>query len=100
MKVKTRNVLNIVLTCFFAVMIPVLLLLYSCQAKRYSTLNQEIKNLEKKQQQLVEQNKKLISDISLVSNADEIERKANQELDMHKAESEEIVRVEVPGNKN
>ena len=44
---------------------------------------------------VVEENKKLITDISLLSSAQRIGNIAENELDMHKAETEEIVRVEM-----
>ena len=46
---------------------------------------------------MIEQNKKLIGDISLLSSTDRIERIATDELGMHKAETEDIVRVEMNG---
>ena len=54
---------------------------------------------EKKKERLIEQNKKLVSDISLLSSTDRIERIATEELGMHKAETEDIVRVEMNGVK-
>ena len=39
--------------------------------------------------------KKLISDISMPSSSDRIENLAENELGMHKAKSEDIVRVEI-----
>ncbi len=95
MKIKTKVFFQILFIVLLALMIPGLLIIYGFQAKKYSTLYEDVVGLEKKQEQLIEQNKKLISDISLVSNSDEIERKANEELNMHKAEKEEIVRVEM-----
>ena len=56
-------------------------------------------DLEKKQEQLVEENKKLISDISLLSSTDRIEKIATEELGMHKAETSDIVRVQMAGEK-
>ena len=39
----------------------------------------------------------MITNISMLSNANRIERIAEQQLGMHKAESDEIVRVEMKG---
>ena len=55
----------------------------------------EVKALEQKQMELVEENKRLITDISLLSSGERIGKIAEEELGMHKAESEEIVRVEM-----
>ena len=80
--------------------------LYAMQAKKYTDLSKEIIELEAKQEKLIEENKKLIeenkklvSDISQLSSAERIERIAVEELGMHKAETEDIVRVEMTGEK-
>lgn len=91
------QILKNVLTCVLAALIPVLLALYGIQTKRYADLSREISELEQKQERLVDQNKKLISDISLLSSTDRIEKIATEELGMHKAEKEDIVRVEMNG---
>lgn len=83
------------LTYFFAIMIPVLLGIETWQTHRYKKLQREIKNLENKQIELVEENKKLISDISHLSSSERIEKIAEEELHMHKAETKDIVRVEI-----
>lgn len=95
MKNKTADILRIILIILLAIFIPGLLTLYAFQSQRYTKLYNDVVRLEKKQEMLIEQNNKLISDISLVSNSDEIERKATEELNMHKAEKEDIVRVEI-----
>jgi cell division protein FtsL len=77
------------------VLIPLLLALDAFQAHRYARLKAELAKLEAKQIEVVEQNRKLISDISLLSSSDRIEKIAESELGMHKAKSEDIVRVEI-----
>lgn len=88
-----------ILLCLLALGIPVLLYLYAIQARRYTDLERDLRNLERKQSELIEQNKKLVSDISVLSSADRIEKMAVEELGMHKAEAEDIVRVEMTGEK-
>lgn len=95
MKNKTKSFLYVALIVLVSVLIPLFLIIYAFQAARYSSLYRDIVRLERKQEQLVEQNKKLISDISLVGNSSEIERKASEELNMHKAEKEDIIRIEM-----
>ncbi|MCR5723982.1 MAG: cell division protein FtsL [Treponema sp.] len=80
-----------------AVLIPLLLVVDAVQATRYKRLEKEVAALEDKQVELVEENRKLISDISVLSSSDRIEQLAEQELGMHKAKSNEIVRVEIKG---
>lgn len=99
MKAKVKFVLNRILICLLAVSIPLLLIVYGFQSKRYSELSREVNRLEKMQEELIEQNKKLVGDISLLSSSDVIEKKAVEELGMHKAETEDIVRVEMNGAK-
>ena len=84
---------------FMAVCIPGLLALNAVQSKKYASLEKEVEELERKQQDLVEQNKKLITDISVLSSSERIKNIAENELGMRKAETEEIVRVEMKDTK-
>ena len=96
---KIKDFFKIILICLFALSIPALLTLYAYQTKKYTDLTKEITELEKKQEKLIEENKKLIIDISQLSSAERIEKIAVEELGMHKAEAEDIVRVEMTGEK-
>ncbi len=78
-------------------LIPLLLVVQAFQSYRYKKLKTEIRRLENKQVELVEQNRKLISDISVLSSSERIEKIAEGELGMHKASTEDIVRVEIKG---
>lgn len=99
MRALKKELLSKILTCVLAISIPFLLLILGIQAKKYAELSKEVSDLEKKQEQLVEENKKLISDISLLSSTDRIEKIATEELGMHKAETSDIVRVQMAGEK-
>ena len=93
---KIRHESKIRFVAYAAViLIPLLLALDAFQAHRYAKLKAELVKLENKQVELVEKNRKLISDISLLSSSDRIEEIAESELGMHKAKSEDIVRVEI-----
>lgn len=96
---KCGTVLKSILLCALALCIPALLVVDGIQARRYTTLEHDVADLEKKQADLVEQNKKLITDISLLSSSDRIEGIAQKDLQMRPAESDEIVRVEMKGSK-
>ena len=98
-KGKIKDFFKVILICLFALSIPVMLSLYALQAKKYTDLSKEILELETKQEKLIEENKKLVSDISQLSSAERIEKIAVEELVMHKAEAEDIVRVEMKGDK-
>ncbi len=98
-KKKLKNAIQVFLIIIFAISIPMLLCLYAFQAKRYTDLTKEIKELESKQERLIEDNKKLVGEISILSSAERIEQIAVEELGMHKAESDDIIRVEMTGEK-
>ena len=98
-KLKIKDFFKVLLISLFALSIPVMLVLYAIQSKKYTDLTREITELETKQEKLIEENKKLVSDISQLSSAERIERIAVEELGMHKAETEDIVRVEMTGEK-
>ena len=92
---KGRNLVWKLVTIICAALVPLLFALNAMQADRYMKAQSEIKALEQKQIELVEQNKRLITDISLLSSGERIGKIAEEELGMRKAESEEIVRVEM-----
>ena len=98
-KVNVRNIFIRIGICLFVVLIPFMLFMYGFQAKRYSKLKIEIKALEQKQEKLIEENKKIVNEISILSSADRIEKMAVEELGMHKAQADDIVRVEMTGEK-
>lgn len=83
------------LSILIAVVIPILFFGYGIQTKRYTDLSKEVSALEKRQEDLIEQNKKYVSDISLLSSTDRIETFAVTALGMHKVDTEDIVRVDV-----
>lgn len=99
MKRKVKDFFARFLICILVLTIPFMLIMYAMQARQYSRLTSEIKDLERKQEKLIEENKKLVSDIAVLSSADRIEKIAVEELGMHKAEAEDIVRVEMTGEK-
>ena len=56
-----KNILKYVFICVCAIAIPALLVVNSLQALRYKKLEREVASLEKKQIELVEENKRLIT---------------------------------------
>ena len=59
---KSSRVLKNIFYIFIAILIPGLLILNAIQAERYMKVEREVRALEKKQVQLVEENKKLITE--------------------------------------
>ena len=92
---KGRDLIWKIATIVCALLVPLLFALNAMQAARYMKVQNEVKALEQKQVELVEENKRLITDISLLSSGERIGKIAEEELGMRKAESEEIVRVEM-----
>lgn len=82
-----------------ALSIPGLLILNAVQSKKFKEQEDSVLELEEKQFEFVEQNKKLITEIGVLSSSDRIEKVAENELGMRKAESNEIVRVEMRNKK-
>ncbi|MBR6080896.1 MAG: cell division protein FtsL [Treponema sp.] len=72
-----------------------MLVVDAVQARKYVDLREQVLELEDRQAQIIEENKKLITDISILSSADRIETIAQDTLDMRKAETDEIIRVEI-----
>ena len=99
MKLRFKDFFLRSLILLLVLSVPLMLFLYALQAKQYTELTKEVKALELKQEKLIEENKKLVSDIAILSSADRIEKIAVEELGMHKAETEDIVRVEMTGEK-
>ncbi|MBP3366833.1 MAG: cell division protein FtsL [Treponema sp.] len=92
---KIDCILKNLLMIALALGIPGLLIFNGIQSGKYRTLRKEVAELEKRQERLIEENKKLITDISVLSSSDRIETIAENDLGMRKAETEEIVRVEI-----
>lgn len=98
-KNKRNTAFEMAAMCLLSVSIPALLAFDALQAHRYESLSQEVSGLEKEQERLVEQNKKLVGDISVLSSSARIEKIARDELGMRKAQSGDIVRVEMKSAK-
>ena len=80
---------------FMALSIPLLLALVSWQSARYGDLERELGRLEKSQQEWIENNKRLIAGISLLSSPDRIEHIARDELGMEKKRPEEVLLIHI-----
>lgn len=78
-----------------AIAIPVLLFSIVWQSHRYTSLEREIVRIEREQQLLVEENRRMISGISVLSTPERIQRVATEDLGMRKAETYEIMRISI-----
>lgn len=92
---KEHPFLTSLLYVLMALAVPLLLILNGIQAKRYRNLEKEMQAVKEKTLSLIEENKKLNTDISVLASSERIEEKANNELNLHKAKTEEIYRINV-----
>ena len=99
-KAKIKHFFSFLSICILAVSIPAVYFLYSMHSKKCNDLRREITRLEKEQERLIEENKRLVADISELAKPERIEQIAIEELGMHKVESEDVVRVEMTGEKS
>ena len=75
------------------VSIPYLFFLTVKQSQVYNTLEREVNAYNDEQNRLIAENKRKISAISILSKPQRIEKIAVEELDMHKADSSQIIRI-------
>jgi cell division protein FtsL len=94
-KQMNDNASRIATTFFLTLSIPALLALGSFRSANYRKLERQVEGLEKKQVELIESNRKLITEISVLSSADRIEKMAAETLGMRKAATNEIIRIEM-----
>ena len=94
-KINAKNAF----VCVLALAIPALLVLNVLQAKKYAQLENDTKEIERKQYEVIEQNKRLVAEISKLSSPNRIEGLASNNLQMEKANPEDIIRVEINDKK-
>lgn len=94
---KNKNLTDVVVV-ILALCIPALMILAGIQTHRYTVLERRVEELNESQYEIIEESRRLVSDISVLANSDRIEQIATEELGMRKAESEEIIRVEIKGD--
>jgi len=84
-----KQLLALILT----VSIPCLFFFTVKQSQVYNTLEREVNAYNDEQNRLITENKRKISAISILSKPQRIEKIAVEELDMHKADSSQIIRI-------
>ncbi len=67
MKNSFAGMVRLLLVGLFALCIPGLLIIDGIHARRYTDLERQVEEREKKQQRLIEENKKQIADTGLLS---------------------------------
>ena len=86
-----KNVIAVLLV----LMIPFFLFFAVWQGMEYSSLEAEVRQLEQEQYEVIDMNRRFISGITVLSSPGRIERLAVEELKMRKAETGEIMRIEM-----
>lgn len=89
-----RNVVAILLT----LAIPIFLFISVWQSSRHSRLEKALSDYDKEQYRLIEENKRKISGIAILLRNERIEKIATSSFSMKKAESAEILRIELEKN--
>ncbi|MCR4715127.1 MAG: cell division protein FtsL [Treponemataceae bacterium] len=92
---KTNNIKKNIWLCALALVVPLLLVVGLFQIHRFRTLKTEVDELDSRQYSIIDGNRRLVGEISLLAGSDRIEQTAVEEYGMQKAESEDIVRVRV-----
>ena len=81
----------------FFLSIPFFLGLSAWQTSRYGDLERELERLEKTQEEWVENNKRLIAGIAILSSPDRIENIAVNELHLQKKRPEDVLQISIRG---
>ena len=81
------------LAFILTISIPCLFFFTVKQSQVYNTLEREVNAYNDEQNRLITENKRKISAISILSKPQRIEKIAVEELDMHKADSSQIIRI-------
>jgi len=82
-----------------ALSVPALLSVEVWQVYRYRKLETEVGALEAEQKRWLEENKKVLANISLFRSPERIEKLSEQALGLESVDPERILTIKVPGGK-
>ena len=82
---------------FLFLTFPLFTFLNVWQSYRYNKQQSEIAALERKQQEWLEQNKRIITGIEVLSSPERIENLAQNELGLRQPEPDRIIQIRIPG---
>lgn len=80
--------------------IPLLLGLNAWQTSRYTQLEQELHELENKQDEWLDSNKRLIAGIAVLSSTERIEYVAQEDLKLEKKSPEEVLQIHITSGRD
>jgi cell division protein FtsL len=84
-----------VLLYFFVLTIPIFLGLVAWQSVRYTELERDVRRLEAAQENLLENNKRLIASIAVLSSSSRIEQVAVEDLGLVKMHPEHVLQIRI-----
>ena len=82
---------------FFVLTIPLFLGLTTWQSVRYAELSKNVRDLEAVQEDWVENNKKLVAGIAVLSSSGRIEQIARNDLHLSKIKPVDVLQVRIEG---
>jgi cell division protein FtsL len=80
---------------FIVLTIPLLLGITAWQSARYNQLDREVRRLEAVQETWVENNKRLIAGIAVLSSSERIEQIALHDLRLTKIQPEDVLQIRI-----
>jgi cell division protein FtsL len=80
---------------FIALSIPLFLGIIAWQSSRYAALEREVKQLEVSQEEWIENNKRLIAGVAVLSSPKRIEKIARDELGLSKVHPEDVLQIRI-----
>ena len=80
---------------FLTLSIPLFLFIATWQASKYSKIERALSDYDKEQYRLIEENKRKVSAVAILLRNERIEKIAENALNMKKAASDEIMRIEI-----
>jgi len=80
---------------FIVLTIPLLLSITAWQSTRYNELDREVRRLEAVQEDWVENNKRLIAGIAVLSSSERIEQIAIHDLGLTKIRPEDVLQIQI-----
>ena len=89
----------VILSILIALLILGVFFAYALVTKSYTDSHNEVTGMVELQEKTKEENERLVSDIAVLKQKERIERLATEELGMHKADAEEIVRMDVENDR-
>ncbi len=87
--------MNKKIAALLIILIPALLFLSVWQSYRYDMLNRDVSKLEQAQKDVFERNKKIVMGIEFLKSPFRINKIAEEDLEMKKAQPEQIIHIEV-----